>query len=193
MNKQIGVTAVLIATSFSFFCASGVYAKTVEANQVATAQLITGVQYPVIVTVGADAVEEARTPLILKSEGAVAGFDKCTFIVDAVAHRATERAHGNLREVACYNSEGVKFSADLVSNASHRYNLIDPSHTIGLRGKLITKQAGLLKGFGKKIEDVGYVQIFAGQKAGIVVQQDVELIAPLSSAQTQKEMKKVVK
>lgn len=174
MKNRIGATVALIASLSSVFCASGVSAKLGDANQVAAARLITGTQYPAIVTVGAD-VMDSSVPLILKSEGTL-GFQKCTFIVDVNADRISERVHGKLREVVCYNSDGAKFSSMNLAIQNLRDNLTDPNHSAGLHGRLITKQAGLMRGFGKKTDDVSYVQVLAGQKAGILVHQDVELI-----------------
>ena len=174
MKNRIGATEALIASLFSIFCASGVSAKSGDVNQIAAARLITGTQYPAMVTVGAD-VMDSSTPLILKSEGTL-GFEKCTFIVDVIADRISERVHGRLREVICYTSDGAKFSSMNLANQNLRDNLTDPNHSAGLHGKLITKQAGLIRGFGRKADDVSYVQILAGQKAGILVHQDVELI-----------------
>lgn len=178
MNRYIKTAVVLIATSLGSIGASVIYARPVDASQVGSARLITGAQYPAVVTVGAD-VMDSSTPLILKSEGAL-GFEKCTFIVDVTADRITERVRGKLREVTCYNADGVKFVS---RNLNLQDNLVDPSHTVGLRGKIVTKQAGLLRGFGKKLDDVAYVQILAGQKAGIVVHQDVDLISQSTEGQ----------
>jgi hypothetical protein len=172
----------------AFIGSSAIYAKSVDANAVPAVHLVTGVQYPAMVTVGAD-VMDTSVPLILKSEGTL-GFDKCTFIMDVTADRTTERVRGKLREVVCYNAEGVKFVS---GNLNLQDNLVDPSLTLGLRGKLVTKQAGLLRGFGKKLDDVSYVQILAGQKAGIVVHQDVEIITQPVVVQNQIELKKVFK
>jgi hypothetical protein len=188
MNQSTKSSIALLLTFLGLLSACDSYAKSVEANPAPAVHLVTGVQYPAIVTVGAD-VMESGAPLILKSEGTL-GFEKCTFIMDVSSERITERVRGKLREVVCYNADGVKFASGTLNLQD---NLIDPSHTAGLRGKLITKQAGLLRGFGKKLDDVVYVEILAGQKAGIVVHQDVELIAPPTIAQVENALKKSAK